>query len=140
MQQRNRSQASPEHSPAPTPSRAVYGFALYLLCYAALLLYLTWALLPESYLQAWGLDFLPQKYWAVAGPTYLAVVFVTFVCLIYPSLGLVAAPTTCQEKVMDYTNRSREVLPGAVPPIYDIPQSEVNSWTRESSRDAKKTK
>ena len=35
---------------------------------------------------------MPQKYWAVAVPTYLSVLFVTFVFLIYPSLGLVAAP------------------------------------------------
>ena len=48
------------------------------------------------FVQAWGLDFLPQKYWAVAGPTYLSVVFVTFVFLVYPSLGLVAAPATNQ--------------------------------------------
>lgn len=98
MQRRKSSKGPPEHSPAPTPSRAVYGFVLYLLCYSALLLYLTWALLPDSYLQAWGLDFLPQKYWAVALPTYLTVLFLVSVTLIYPSLGLIAAHRSLSAK------------------------------------------
>ena len=57
-----------QHSPAPTPSRAVYGlvflnkeyilslslnfrFVLWLLSHACLLLYLVWALVPDSYLE-----------------------------------------------------------------------------------------
>ena len=36
--------SSMEASPAPTPSRAVYGFVMWLLAHLALLLYLVWAL------------------------------------------------------------------------------------------------
>ena len=81
-----------QHSPAPTPSRAVYGFVLWLLSHAALLLYLVWALLPDQYLHWAGLDFLPQKYWAIAVPVYISVLFFTFVFVIYPCLGMLSTP------------------------------------------------
>ena len=44
----------PEHSPAPTPDRAVYGFVLYLASYSFLALYLAWALLPDNLLTQLG--------------------------------------------------------------------------------------
>ena len=46
----------PEHSPAPTPSRAVYGFVLYLLSYFFLLLYFVWALVPDTFLTQANLE------------------------------------------------------------------------------------
>merc|ERR1712126_532208 len=79
----------PQHSPAPTPSRAVYGFALYLLSLAGLLLYLAWALLPRTLLDDLGLEFLPSKYWALALPTFLCVAAGSAVLIIYPCAGLI---------------------------------------------------
>merc|ERR1712228_1126343 len=79
----------PQHSPAPTPSRAVYGFALYLLSLAGLLLYLAWALLPRTLLDDLGLEFLPSKYWALALPTFLCVAGGSAVLIIYPCAGLI---------------------------------------------------
>ena len=38
------SEEKKEASPAPTPSRAVYGFVMWLLAHLTLLLYLVWAL------------------------------------------------------------------------------------------------
>ncbi len=86
--------ASPsEHSPAPTPVRAVYGFVFYLLGYSALAVYLLWAIVPDHLLEAAGiLDVFPQKYWAVALPIYLGVTFFLFVTVVYPSLGLCVTP------------------------------------------------
>ena len=81
-----------EHSPAPTPSRAVYGFVLWLFSHAALLLYLVWAIVPDYYLEIAGLDFLPQKYWAIAVPVFLSVLFFSFVFIIYPCLGMLITP------------------------------------------------
>ena len=82
-----------EHSPAPTPLRAVYGFVSYLLSSAALAAYLAWLLVPEPHLEALGLaEVFPQKYWAVAVPIYLGVAFALFVGVVYPSLGLCITP------------------------------------------------
>ena len=83
---------SSQHSPAPTPSRAVYGAVMWLLSHLAMALYLVWALVPDTYLSLAGLDFLPQKYWAVAVPVYLSVVFFTFVFVLYPCMGMLRTP------------------------------------------------
>jgi hypothetical protein len=96
--------------------------------------------------QALGLDFLPQKYWALAIPTYLSVLFFTFVLLIYPSLGRHAALSTLRAHSGQNTEgqegmhseQNREVLKGALPPIYEIPQSEVNSWSEKKTANSKK--
>jgi len=83
----------PDHSPCPTPKRAVQGFVVYLLSTVAFALYLVWLLVPEQVLQdSLGFTFLPQRYWAVAVPIYLSVAFVTFVFVVYPSLGLIRTP------------------------------------------------
>ena len=41
----------PEHSPSPTPERAVYGFVLYLLSTVAFFVYVFWLVVPDSILQ-----------------------------------------------------------------------------------------
>ena len=81
---------------------------------------------------------MPQKYWAVAVPTYLSVLFVTFVFLIYPSLGLAAAPE--EEEVAHSGGKEERVEPGwdemkeVIPPIDEAPLSEVNSWTKDANK------
>jgi len=112
-----------EHSPAPTPERAVYGFVLFLLSYSAMGLYLAWAILPDQILAQMGLEFLPQKYWAVALPIYLSVVFLCFVLVIYPSLGMLQ--TLAPSDIRNVTDGSAIYNPikssfGAVPPVQDI--------------------
>lgn len=81
-----------EASPAPTPSRAVYGFVMWLSSHLCLLMYLVWALVPDRYLELAGLEFLPQKYWAVAVPLYLSVCFFLLVFVVYPCLGMLVTP------------------------------------------------
>lgn len=82
----------PEHTPAPTASRAVYGFALFLSFKLIFIMYLIWAIVPECYFEMIGITFLPQRYWAVAVPIFLLTVLVIFAFIIYPSLGLVMTP------------------------------------------------
>lgn len=79
---------TPDHSPSPTPERAVYGFVVYLLSTGAFLCYILWLIVPEDIFQSLGITFLPQKYWAVALPIYISVAFFLFVIVIYPSLGM----------------------------------------------------
>jgi len=120
--------APEQHSPAPTPERAVYGFVLFLLSYACLALYLVWAILPDHLLASLGLEFLPQKYWAVALPIYVSVVFFTFVLVIYPSLGMLVTPGPTD--IRNVTDGHAIYWPGeapatAIPPVSDIHLSEV---------------
>lgn len=81
-----------EHTPAPTPSRAVYGFALYLNFKTYFILYLLWALIPESWFHSVGITYLPQRYWAVAVPIFIFTAFALFVFVIYPSINLCMTP------------------------------------------------
>lgn len=82
----------PEHTPAPTPSRAVYGFAMYFSFRLFFFLYLIWALVPEHYFRLLGITCLPHRYWAVSLPIFLLTVFAVSVMVIYPSLGLCMTP------------------------------------------------
>jgi phosphatidylinositol glycan class P protein len=85
------------HTPAPTPSRAIYGLALYLGCRACFGLYIVWALVPDQWLKIIGLDFLPSKYWAITIPVLACVILAATAFLIYPGLGLIMTPNPEEE-------------------------------------------
>jgi phosphatidylinositol glycan class P protein len=106
---------------------------LHLFSLALLLLYAAWALLPPPLLSALGLSFLPQQYWAVAVPTYLSVVFFTFVLVIYPALGMLSTPGSgdirhVADSMTSY--RAGRPLPGAVPPLHDERPEDVLAHLR----------
>lgn len=82
----------PEHTPAPTPSRGVYGFVMYLSFQLFFILYLIWALIPEKYFVYIGVTFLPDRHWAITVPVYLLTVLTIFAFIIYPSFGLCMTP------------------------------------------------
>lgn len=105
-----------EHTPAPTLSRGVYGFALYLTCICCFVLYIIWATVPDSILHYMGISYYPQvriativnfvwlvfwvlknillfqKYWAVALPVYSLMALALFAFFVYPSLNLLLTP------------------------------------------------
>ncbi|XP_053967263.1 phosphatidylinositol N-acetylglucosaminyltransferase subunit P [Anastrepha ludens] len=89
----------PEHTPAPTPHRAVYGFGFYLLFFTLFILYLMWALLPT---ESWGLNYLPDKYFAAYLPILVLMGMFVFEFFIYPAIGLAMTPNVDEvESVMD---------------------------------------
>lgn len=51
----------------------VYGFAGWIASLVAYALYLVWAYVPESTLQAVGITYYPSKYWAIAIPSAIFV-------------------------------------------------------------------
>lgn len=74
-----------EPTPAPTPNRAVYGFAWFLFFNTLFVLYVCWALLPEYILQdVFGLTYLPDKYFALFLPILVLCALTVFAFLIYP--------------------------------------------------------
>lgn len=83
----------PEHTPAPTPHRAVYGFAVFLLFKTLLFLYLFWAFVPDDFLENnLGLTYVPDKYFAMFLPMVVMVALMFFAFLIYPALNLSITP------------------------------------------------
>lgn len=77
-----------EPTPAPTPSRAVYGFAWFLFFKTFFILYIFWAFVPEHILEeTFGLTYLPNKYFALCIPvTVVSAVMYAF--FIYPLSNL----------------------------------------------------
>ena len=55
-----------EHSPAPQPERAVYGFFLLISSLFAFLIYILISYLPDwIFVDIIGWDYLPDKYWSI---------------------------------------------------------------------------
>lgn len=82
----------PEHTPAPTPSRAVYGFVMYLAFRLIFILFLIWVYVPTHWLKSLGITYLPSSYWALAVPIFMLTTLTVFAFVIYPSLGLLMTP------------------------------------------------
>ncbi|RZF35114.1 hypothetical protein LSTR_LSTR009420 [Laodelphax striatellus] len=120
----------PENTPAPTPSRANYGFALYLGSWTAFGLYLIWSFVPESFLHNLGLTYWPQKYWAVAIPVHLLITLGLFAFCIYPAINMTLVPPMDDMRILT-DKYSFEPTPvekcrrGGIPEVSDIPMSEV---------------
>ncbi|GIX71600.1 phosphatidylinositol N-acetylglucosaminyltransferase subunit P [Caerostris extrusa] len=116
-----------EHSPAPTSTRSVYGFVLYIGSYTLLLIYLIWAYTPTSWLHSLGLTYWPQKYWAIAIPVFVCCCLVIFALLIYPGISLMMTPDLSSLQTIhdEHTSQPKPALKGSIPPIYDIPISNV---------------
>ncbi|XP_061712314.1 phosphatidylinositol N-acetylglucosaminyltransferase subunit P [Cydia pomonella] len=77
----------PEHTPAPTPARSLYGFFMYLFSKTVLVIYCIWAFVPDEYLNYLNIYYYPQKYWATAVPIQFLVTLTLFVFFIYPSIN-----------------------------------------------------
>lgn len=111
-----------ESTPAPTPSRANYGFALYLGCYTVFGVYLIWAFIPDDVLYSLGLTYWPQKYWAVAVPIHLLVTLALFTFCFYPSVNLTLIPHLNDVRILkdEYSLEQREQHQQGIPAVSDL--------------------
>lgn len=100
----------PEHTPAPTHARSLYGFFMYLFSSTALGIYCIWAFTPDFCLHYFNIYYYPQKYWSTAIPIQLLVALTLFAFLIYPSSNLTLASyidsiNTISDPCSHYTNK-----------------------------------
>lgn len=100
----------PEHTPAPTPSRSVYGFVLYLCSKTFFILYVVWTVIPESWFAAINITYLPQRYWAVVIPIFLLTVLAIFAFAIYPSLNLCLTPNINDVRTIKEYSKKRKIV------------------------------
>lgn len=82
----------PEHTPAPTPNRAVYGFVMYLGFKLFFILYLIWIYVPTNWLKSLQITYFPSPYWAIAVPVLILTTLTVFAFIIYPGMGLLMTP------------------------------------------------
>ncbi|XP_064385247.1 phosphatidylinositol N-acetylglucosaminyltransferase subunit P-like [Halichondria panicea] len=115
-------------SPNTSSERATYGFVLYLGSYLLLGVFLLWAFLPNDWLTFIGFSYYPQKYWAVAVPVFGCVCFtMIFFLYIGANLLMVPAPDDLRNITDSYSLPPQPASIGtSVPPLYDIPITEVN--------------
>ncbi|ODQ50672.1 ribokinase [Saitoella complicata NRRL Y-17804] len=64
---------TPLTSQAPRPSTEYYGFVLYLLSSLSLLLWLLWSFTPSPWLEGIGITYFPDRWWALALPSWAVV-------------------------------------------------------------------
>ncbi|KOB63581.1 Phosphatidylinositol N-acetylglucosaminyltransferase subunit P [Operophtera brumata] len=82
----------PEHTPAPTPARSLYGFFMYLFSKTILGIYCIWAFTPDYYLHMFNFYYYPQKYWSTAIPIQCLVALTMVVFFICPSSNMILTP------------------------------------------------
>ncbi|KAL2751294.1 Phosphatidylinositol N-acetylglucosaminyltransferase subunit P [Vespula maculifrons] len=117
-----------EHTPAPYAPRAVYGYAMYIGFNLLFLLYLIWSVVPDYILKDYlGLSYYPSKYWAIAIPVWALTALATFAFIIYPAINLLMTPDIDDIRTItdNYAQHRKETIPGGVPPVFDIPITEV---------------
>lgn len=140
----------PEHTPAPTPHRAVYGYAFYILMFSLFVFYVFWALFPTKEL---GFVYLPDKYFAILLPMLFLVAISFFVFIFYPAANIsllpkiddittAISPDVALQKYGKNTRRlssltwdeMRSVLEAPVKPNKDDPQENVSSSSDHEQR------
>ena len=67
---------------------AVYAFACWLATIVSYVAFLAWAFLPESVLQNYGITYYPSKYYALALPAYMIVLY-WFVSISYIAVNMI---------------------------------------------------
>lgn len=97
-----------EQSPAPTTSRSIYGFVIFLLFSTLFILYVLWAFIPldfyENYL---GITELPKKYFALFLPILLLTATTLFAFCIYPSFSFIMTPNIDSSNTITDSNSIR---------------------------------
>ncbi|KAJ3101772.1 hypothetical protein HDU97_001056 [Phlyctochytrium planicorne] len=124
-------QKGPKRIPSNNPDRQYYGFVLYLSTFVAAAIYITWALVPDDMLEAIGITYYPQKYWAVAIPVWV-VGLIPFTLLMFTSVNLLNTPPL--SSINTITDKSAHVLRrnpissrgSTFPPLEDAPVTIVN--------------
>lgn len=97
----------PEHTPAPTPARSLYGFFMYLFSKTIFTIYIIWAFTPDCYLHLFNIYYYPLKYWATAVPIQVLVALTLFAFFIYPSSNMILTPhidslNTIEDPITNY--------------------------------------
>ncbi|XP_015116890.1 phosphatidylinositol N-acetylglucosaminyltransferase subunit P-like [Diachasma alloeum] len=123
-----RHQRMSEHTPAPYRPRSVYGYALYIGSNMLFFLYLVWGVVPENFLhEKLGLTYWPLKYWAVAIPIWALTAIAIFAFIIYPGINMLMTPDIDDIRTIkdQYSLVQSEHIPGGIPPVSDVPITDV---------------
>lgn len=82
----------PEHTPAPSTSRGIYGFVIYLLFSTLFIFYVLWTFIPLDVFEKFGITELPNKYFALFIPILVLTATTIFAFLVYPGISYSMTP------------------------------------------------
>ncbi|KAJ2782329.1 hypothetical protein GGI15_002944 [Coemansia interrupta] len=130
------SSANGRPATAKTPTFEYYGFVIYLVSLASFIVYLVWAYVPDHILEAIGITYYPDRYWALALPAWLltAVGFAYLFNMaanmystpILNSMDNITDPYSNLPKDMDRAGEFYSNEIGGIPPVSDLSISLVN--------------
>jgi phosphatidylinositol N-acetylglucosaminyltransferase subunit P len=84
------------------PTYEYYGFTLYLASSATFLMYILWAFLPSPFLHQLGIDYYPDRWWALAFPAWLVVSLIyIYIALASYNTGYLTLPMASIENLVD---------------------------------------
>ncbi|KAI1031468.1 hypothetical protein LB504_000558 [Fusarium proliferatum] len=109
--------ASDDDAIAPVPRAApkvptyeYYGFVLYLFSSLTFLIYLLWGYLPSPFLHALGINYYPNRWWALAIPAFIVMTVVyIYVALAAFNTEMLTVPLSSVETVVDGAGKLAEI-------------------------------
>ncbi|PNT49524.1 hypothetical protein POPTR_002G134800v4 [Populus trichocarpa] len=121
---------SGDHGPK---SSEVYGFVGSITTVVATAIFFVWAYVPENWLQAIGIFYYPNKYWALAVPTY-GMVTILLALLFYVGLNFMSTPppTSLNTIFDEFSREPSTFIPSLegdeqpIEPISDIGINKIN--------------
>ncbi|EPS65066.1 hypothetical protein M569_09715, partial [Genlisea aurea] len=120
-----------EHGPKPSE---VYGFIGSITTVVFTAIFLMWAYVPDRWLHSLGIHYYPNRFWALALPTYFIVTVVLGI-MFYIGINLMATPPpTSLNTIFDEFSREPQQKPfssteddeSPIKPISDISISHIN--------------
>lgn len=113
--------------PSLVPERATYGFVSCLLCYVSFSIYLMWAYIPKSYQEWMGLTYWPNKFFAVAIPPFLCVLFLGSYVIYEGLIFINTAPVDSPDIISNSQKEQYDCLsPETITPIEELSIIDVN--------------
>ncbi|CAJ2499951.1 Uu.00g028040.m01.CDS01 [Anthostomella pinea] len=91
----------PRASPK-VPTYEYYGFVLYLFSSLTFLVYILWAFLPSPFLHAMGIYYYPNRWWALAVPSFIVMLLVyIYIALALYNTEVLTLPLNSIETITD---------------------------------------
>ena len=109
----------------------VYGFILWIFIRVGGVLYLMWALVPDSVWHSQGVTYYPDRYWSIAVPTYLCV---SWWCLILGYVGYNYWMTTPWDSINTIKDGFAE-CPVAAKEADDLQMKHSIQWSKKYNAD-----
>ncbi|KAG6850128.1 hypothetical protein H0H93_000750 [Arthromyces matolae] len=92
MASQTRQSSESYHRPGRSRAPEFYGFVAWTSTTLAFVLYVLWALLPDDYIEWVGINWYPNREWAILLPAWSIMLVIT-TYIVYSSMAIAATPS-----------------------------------------------